>query len=143
MRHAEDDDYIQGHHLIRDVMDDAQRERYVASVVGHLLDSVQAPVLTHAFELLGRLDTETGKRIGAAYHAQVASVAGTTGQGPVPSSHWPTPGATTTQTRRTAAARLLLPANSSPCSIPLRVPRRRFPAPPEGRRVGPRRSSAP
>lgn len=84
IKHAEDDDYVQGHNLIRSVMDDPQRERLVENVVGHLLNGVREPVLSRAFEMLGHLDAEIGKKIETAYHEQAGSVDETTGQGPAP-----------------------------------------------------------
>ena len=36
--------------LVRKVMDDAQRDRLVSNVVGHLLDGVTEPVLARAIE---------------------------------------------------------------------------------------------
>ncbi len=81
VRHAEDDDYVQGHNLIRHVMDDAQRDRLVDNVVGHLLNGVRDPVLTRVFEMFERLDAEVGKKIEAAYRDQQDAAAATTGQG--------------------------------------------------------------
>ncbi|OWY61035.1 hypothetical protein B7486_65970, partial [cyanobacterium TDX16] len=63
--HAEDDDWSQPGTLVRDVMDDAQRERLVANVVGHLSDGVSAPVLERAFEYWRNVDQEIGDRIAA------------------------------------------------------------------------------
>jgi catalase len=40
----------QGGTLVRKVMDDAQRDRLVSNVVGHLLDGVTEPVLARAIE---------------------------------------------------------------------------------------------
>jgi catalase len=80
--HTDDDDYVQGHNLIRNVMDDPQRDRLVANVVGHLLNGVKDPVLSRAFAMFDRLDTETGTRIRDQYWQQEAEAAPTTGQGP-------------------------------------------------------------
>ena len=46
--HAEDDDWGQPGTLVREVMDDAARDRLVDNTVGHLLDGVTEPVLVHA-----------------------------------------------------------------------------------------------
>ena len=48
--HAEDDDWSQAGTLVREVMDDASRERLVSNVVGHLLDGVTEPVLERTFQ---------------------------------------------------------------------------------------------
>jgi catalase len=44
-------------------MDDAQRERLVSNVVGHLRDGVSEPVLERAFEYWRNIDKEIGDRI--------------------------------------------------------------------------------
>jgi catalase len=59
----EDDDWGQAGALVRDVLDDAARDRLVANVVGHLRDGVSAPVLERAFEYWRNIDKETGDRI--------------------------------------------------------------------------------
>lgn len=63
--HAEDDDFGQAHTLVREVFDDAQRERLVETVAGALA-SVQEPVLSRAFEYWTMIDTEVGAAIRAA-----------------------------------------------------------------------------
>ena len=47
---AEDDDWGQAGTLVRDVMDDAERERLVDNVVGHLRAGVSEPVLQRTFD---------------------------------------------------------------------------------------------
>ena len=59
----DDDDWGQAHALVRDVMDDAQRERLVSNVVGHLSGGVSEPVLARAFEYWRNIDQEVGERI--------------------------------------------------------------------------------
>jgi catalase len=59
----DDDDWGQAGALVRDVLDDAARDRLVANVVGHLRDGVSAPVLERAFEYWRNIDKETGDRI--------------------------------------------------------------------------------
>lgn len=44
-------------------MDDAQRDRLVANVVGHLVDGVSEPVLTRAFDYWRNIDKTIGDRI--------------------------------------------------------------------------------
>lgn len=63
----DDDDFIQPRALIRDVMDEAARERLVSNVVGHLKDGVSAPVLERAFEYWKNIDREIGERIRERY----------------------------------------------------------------------------
>jgi len=59
----DDDDYGQAGTLVREVMDDAQRDRLVANVVGHLKGGVSGPVLERAFEYWRNIDPDIGERI--------------------------------------------------------------------------------
>ena len=61
--HPEDDDFGQAGTLVREVMDDAARERLVANASGHLLDGVSEPVLARAFEYWKNVDPDIGARI--------------------------------------------------------------------------------
>ena len=63
---ADDDDWGQAGTLVRDVMDDAARERLVSNVVGHLSDGVSEPVLQRAVEYWRNIDKEIGERIAKA-----------------------------------------------------------------------------
>jgi catalase len=63
--HAEDDDWGQPGTLVREVMDDAARDRLVGNVVGHLLNRVSEPVLQRAFEYWRNIDKGIGDRIEA------------------------------------------------------------------------------
>jgi catalase len=61
--HAEDDDWGQAGTLVREVLDDAERDRLVSNVVGHLLDGVTEPVLQRSFEYWRNVDKNLGERI--------------------------------------------------------------------------------
>ncbi|MER5767715.1 catalase [Streptomyces sp. NPDC001985] len=61
--HSEDDDWGQAGTLVRQVMDDAARERLVSNVAGHLSQGVSGPVLERAFQYWRNIDRETGDRI--------------------------------------------------------------------------------
>ena len=63
--HAEDDDWGQPGTLVRDVMDDAARDRLVDNVVGHLCNGVSEPVLERAFDYWRNVDENLGDRIEA------------------------------------------------------------------------------
>ena len=43
--HAEDDDWGQAGTLVREVLDDAARERLISNVTGHRLNGVSEPIL--------------------------------------------------------------------------------------------------
>ena len=59
----EDDDWTQAGVLVRDVMDDAGRDRLVANVVGHVLNGVHEPVLSRVFEYWKNIDADLGKKV--------------------------------------------------------------------------------
>ncbi|WP_116115491.1 catalase [Austwickia chelonae] len=61
----EDDDFGQAGTLVRDVFDDAQRDRFVQTVAGTLLQGVSRPVLERAFWYWSQVDTQIGARIKA------------------------------------------------------------------------------
>jgi catalase len=60
---AEDDDWGQAGTLVRDVMNDAGRDRLVDNIVGHLLDGVSEPVLQRSFDYWRNVDTDLGDHI--------------------------------------------------------------------------------
>ena len=59
----DDDDFVQAGTLVREVMDDDQRDRLVSNVVGHLKDGVSEPVLERTFEYWRNVDKDIGDRI--------------------------------------------------------------------------------
>ncbi|MEQ7874653.1 catalase [Sphingomonas sp. ASV193] len=59
----DDDDTSQPRALIREVMDDAQRERLVNNIAGHLADGVSEPILVRAFAYWRAIDQEIGDRV--------------------------------------------------------------------------------
>src|SRR5271163_4956507 len=63
VEHAEDDDWSQPGTLVREVMDDAARERLVSNIVGALLAGVTEPVLQRAFGYLRNVDKSLGDKV--------------------------------------------------------------------------------
>jgi catalase len=61
--HAEDDDFGQAAALVRQVMDDAARDRLVANTVAQLTNGVTEPVLLRAFDYLRKVDQSLGDRV--------------------------------------------------------------------------------
>jgi catalase len=61
--HADDDDWSQAGTLVREVLDDAARDRLVSNLVGHLLDGVTEPVLERAFQYWHNVDQSLGERV--------------------------------------------------------------------------------
>ena len=55
--------------MVREVLDDAARERLVGNIVGHLLDGVTEPVLQRAFEYWRNVDKDLGDKIEAGVRA--------------------------------------------------------------------------
>ncbi|MFE0021780.1 catalase [Amycolatopsis sp. NPDC059021] len=65
--HAEDDDFGQAGTLVRQVMDDAQRERLANNIIGHASNEVSAPVLERVFEYWRNVDKNLGDKVAAAF----------------------------------------------------------------------------
>ncbi|MFD5557759.1 catalase [Streptomyces sp. NPDC127068] len=63
--HREDDDWGQAGTLVRQVLDDAARDRLVSNVSGHLLAGVSRPVLDRAVQYWRNIDKALGDRIAA------------------------------------------------------------------------------
>jgi catalase len=70
--HAEDDDWGQPGTLVREVLDDAARERLVDNVVGHLLNGVSEPVLQRAFAYWHNIDKNIGDQIESGVRAKAS-----------------------------------------------------------------------
>lgn len=64
--HATDDDFVQPGALVREVLDDAARERLVGNIAGHLSAGVTEPVLGRALDYWSRIDAELGARVAKA-----------------------------------------------------------------------------
>jgi catalase len=61
--HTEDDDWGQARTLVRQVMNDGERDRLVSTIAGHLGAGVSEPVLQRAFEYWRNVDEDLGQRI--------------------------------------------------------------------------------
>ena len=59
----DDDDWSQAGTLVREVLDDAARERLAHNVIGHVLEGVKEPVLSRVFEYWRNIDPDLGKKI--------------------------------------------------------------------------------
>ncbi len=62
-QHAEDDDWTQPGTLVREVLDDAARQRLVHNIAGHLADGVTDEVLARAFQYWTNVDADLGKQV--------------------------------------------------------------------------------
>jgi len=71
--HAEDDDWGQPGTMVREVFDDAARDRLVSNVAGHLSDGVSEPVLQRAFQYWKNIDPGVGARIEQAVRSPIAA----------------------------------------------------------------------
>ncbi|MFB6892262.1 catalase [Kitasatospora sp. NPDC056327] len=60
---AEDDDWGQAGTMVRQVLDDAARDRLVSNIVGHLQAGVSAPVLERAVQYWRNVDKALGDRV--------------------------------------------------------------------------------
>jgi catalase len=61
--HAEDDDWGQPGTMVREVLDDAARERLAGNIVGQLLNGVTEPVLERAFWYWKNVDSGLGEQV--------------------------------------------------------------------------------
>jgi len=68
--HEQDDDWGQAGTLVREVLDDAARERLVTNIAGHLLNAVSEPVLQRAFQYWRNVDKSLGDKIETAVRAK-------------------------------------------------------------------------
>jgi catalase len=59
----QDDDWGQAGTMVREVLDDAARDRLVENIVGHLLNGVTEPVLVRAFDYWHNVDKDLGDKI--------------------------------------------------------------------------------
>ncbi|MEV5652373.1 catalase [Nocardia sp. NPDC052254] len=66
----DDDDWGQAGTMVREVLDDAARERLVDNIVGHLLNGVTEPVLARAFDYWRNVDKNIGDRVEAGVRAE-------------------------------------------------------------------------
>ena len=64
-RHRDDDDFVQPRTLIRDVMDDAARDRLVANAAGHIGQVHDDGVLGRAVDYWRNIDPDIGRRVAA------------------------------------------------------------------------------
>jgi catalase len=68
--HEQDDDFGQPGTMVREVLDDAARDRLVSNVTGHLLKGVSEPVLERAFQYWRNVDKNLGDRIESGVRAK-------------------------------------------------------------------------
>ncbi|MEU1280227.1 catalase [Streptomyces sp. NPDC005805] len=63
LKHRDDDDFGQAGTMVREVLDDAQRERLASNISGHLLDGVSRPVLERALQYWRNVDKNLGDTV--------------------------------------------------------------------------------
>ncbi|MEU5406128.1 catalase [Nocardia asteroides] len=63
IEHADDGDFTQAGTLVREVLDDAARQRLADNIVGHVLAGVTEPVLSRVFEYWRNVDADLGKAV--------------------------------------------------------------------------------
>jgi catalase len=69
----QDDDWSQVSTLVREVMDDEQRDRLVHTVVQQVSDGVEETVLTRVFAFWRHIDPHLGKKIEECVRGNIAS----------------------------------------------------------------------
>jgi catalase len=75
-KRKDDDDFGQAGTLVRKVMDNAQRDRLVTNVVGHLKNGVTEPVLARAIQYWRNIDRTIGDCIDEGMGARKAAEGG-------------------------------------------------------------------
>ena len=60
---SDDDDWSQAGTMVREVLDDAARDRLASNIAGHLLNGVTEPVLERAFQYWKNVDQTLGERV--------------------------------------------------------------------------------
>ena len=83
IQHPEDDDWAQAGLLVREVMDDAQRERLAGNIAGHALNGVTEPVLLRVFEYWRNVDKALGDKVEQHVRQGQQSAAPAAGPSPV------------------------------------------------------------
>jgi catalase len=83
VKHAEDGDFVQPGTLYREVLDDAERERLAANIIGHASNGVHEPVLSRVFEYWTNVDADLGKKVEEGVRAKIAETAPAAGPSPV------------------------------------------------------------
>ncbi len=63
IEHPEDGDFVQAGILVREVMNDEERERLAGNIIGHVLNGVKEPVLSRVFEYWSNVDSDLGKKV--------------------------------------------------------------------------------
>ena len=71
----DDDDWGQAGTMVRDVLDDAARDRLVSNIVGHLLKGVSEQVLVRTFEYWHNVDKNLGDRVEQGVRSQKSGTA--------------------------------------------------------------------
>jgi catalase len=66
----DDNDFVQAGTMVREVLDDAARERLVTNITGHLLNGVTEPVLARAFEYWRNVDKDLGDKVESSVRAK-------------------------------------------------------------------------
>jgi catalase len=64
--HADDDDFGQPGTMVREVLDDAARDRLISNIVGHVKKGVEEPVLGRVVEYWRQVDGGLGARVAKA-----------------------------------------------------------------------------
>jgi catalase len=73
-KHAEDDDFGQPGTMVREVLDDAARDRLVSNIAGHVKNGVEEPVLSRVFDYWRKVDGTLGDRVEEAVVGRKAAV---------------------------------------------------------------------
>jgi catalase len=59
----DDDDWGQPGTMVREVLDDAARDRLAHNIIGHVSKGVKEPVLSRVFDYWRNVDVDLGKKV--------------------------------------------------------------------------------
>jgi catalase len=67
--HSEDDDFGQPGTLVREVMNDTEREHLAANIIGHATNAVTSEIQKRVVEYWTNVDADLGARVAAGIHS--------------------------------------------------------------------------
>ena len=68
--HAEHDDCGRAGAMVREVLDDAARDRLAHNIIGHVCKGVKEPALSRVFEYWRNVDPDLGNKVEEGVRAQ-------------------------------------------------------------------------
>jgi catalase len=80
--HSEDDDFGQAGTLVRDVMDDTDREHLANNIIAHASNRVSTQIQDRVIQYWTNVDPDLGKTVATALEGHAVSASAADGSGP-------------------------------------------------------------